>query len=233
MRGEPDIASVAALIGDPARAAMLAALADGRALPAGELASLAGLSFSGGSAHLARLAQGGLIVAEQQGRHRYYRLREPQVAAALECLALLAIPPARPRAGSAAMEALRRGRTCYNHLAGEIGVALTEALMRRGYLVIGEGKELKVTGSGKQWLAETLDIEIEHLRPGRYGIAWRCLDWTERRPHIGGPLGVALLERCRASGWIKAINDKSRAVKLTKSGVVWAREELGVAATLR
>src|SRR6266851_5272237 len=108
MRGEPNLASVAALIGDPSRAAMLMALADGRALPAGELAAAAGLSLSGASAHLARLTQGCLIVAEREGRHRYYRLAGPQVAAALESLAPLAIAPGQSRTRSPAMEALRR-----------------------------------------------------------------------------------------------------------------------------
>lgn len=231
MRGEPNIASVAAvaaLIGDPSRSAMLAALADGRSLPAGELASIAGLSLSGASAHLARLAQGGLIVGEQQGRHRYYRLTGPQVAAALESLAPLAITSGRSVAVSPAMAALRRGRTCYDHLAGELGVAFADALERRGYLVHGEGKRIDVTVSGEQFFAETLDIEIKGLRPGRHGIAWRCLDWTERRPHIGGPLGAALLKHCRMSGLFKAVDQKSRAVRLTRLGVIWARETLGI-----
>jgi len=121
MGGEPDVASVAALIGDPSRAAMLAALVDGRALPAGELAAAAGLSLSGASAHLARLTEGGLLTMEREGRHRYYRLAGPQVASALEGLALLAVRPRRPRAPSPATEALRRARTCYDHLAGELG----------------------------------------------------------------------------------------------------------------
>jgi DNA-binding transcriptional ArsR family regulator len=233
MRGEPDIASVAALIGDPSRAAMLAALADGRALPAGELASIAGLSLSGASAHLTRLAQGGLIIGQQQGRHRYYRLTGSRVAAALESLAPLAITSGRPRVVSPEMEALRRGRTCYNHLAGELGVAFADALVRRGYLALGEGTQLEVTVPGKQWLAATLDIKVTYLRPGRHGIAWCCLDWTERRPHIAGPLGTALLQRCRTSGWVRALDHKSRAVKLTRSGIAWLRETLGIALTAR
>ena len=140
MRGEPDLASVAALIGNPSRAAMLSALADGRALPAGELAAAAGLSLSGASAHLARLLEGGLLATEREGRHRYYRLATPQVAAALEGLAALAIAPGRKRAGSPAFDALRRGRSCYDHLAGEIGVAVAIALAARGLLVPVEGK---------------------------------------------------------------------------------------------
>src|SRR5580692_7215380 len=138
MRGEPDLASVAALIGDPSRATMLTALADGRALPAGELAAVAGLSLSGASAHLARLLEGRLLVVEREGRHRYYRLAGSQVAAALEGLAPLAIAPGRPRARSTATEALRRGRTCYDHLAGELGVVLAQSLERHGLLASGE-----------------------------------------------------------------------------------------------
>ena len=145
MRSEPDVASVAALIGDPSRSAMLAALIDGRALPAGELAAAAGLSLSGASAHLARLTDGGLLTMEREGRHRYYRLAGPQVASALEDLALLAMRPRRPRARSPETDALRRARTCYDHLAGELGVTLAQALEQRGLLMAGEGKRLEVT----------------------------------------------------------------------------------------
>ena len=178
MRGEPDVASVAALIGDPSRAAMLAALVDGRALPAGELAAAAGLSPSGASAQLARLTEGGFLTMEREGRHRYYRLAGPQVANALEGLALLAVTPRRPRARSAAAEALRRARTCYDHLAGELGVTLAQALEERGLVVTGEGKRLEVTAGGRQWLSQVLGIETARLVPGRHGIARRCLDWT-------------------------------------------------------
>ena len=140
MRGEPDVASVAALIGDPSRAAMLAALADGRALPAGELAAAAGLSLSGASAQLARVTEGGLLTMEREGRHRYYRLAGPQVASALEGLALLAVRPRRPRARSPATEALRRARACYDHLAGELGVTLAQALEERCLVMAGEAQ---------------------------------------------------------------------------------------------
>jgi DNA-binding transcriptional ArsR family regulator len=201
MHGEPDLASVAALIGDPSRATMLMTLADGRALPAGELAAAAGLSLSGASAHLARLSQGGLIAVEREGRHRYYRLAGSQVAAALEALAPLAITPGWPRARLPATEALRRGRTCYDHLAGELGVALADGLVGHGLLTSGEGKRLEVTAAGKRWFADVLGIETARLRSGRHGIARRCLDWTERRHHVAGPLGAALLRRCRELGW--------------------------------
>jgi DNA-binding transcriptional ArsR family regulator len=218
MRGEPDLASVAALIGDPSRTAMLAALADGRALPAGELAAAAGLSLSGASAQLARLTQGGLLTMEREGRHRYYRLAGPQVAAALEGLALLTVAPRRPRARSPAAEALRRARTCYDHLAGELGVALAQALEDRGLVTVSEGKRLGVTVAGGQWFSQVLGIETARLAPGRHGVARRCLDWTERRYHIAGPLGAALLHRFRELGWVTQAAGGTRAVKLSPRG---------------
>jgi len=229
MRGEPDLASVAALIGDPSRAAMLMSLADGRALPAGELAAVAGLSLSGASAHLARLLEGGLLVVEREGRHRYYRLAGPQVAVALEGLAPLAIAPGHARARSSATEALRRGRTCYDHLAGELGVVLAQGLERNGLLASGEGKRLEVTAAGEQWFADVLGIETARLRHGRHGVACRCLDWTERRHHVAGPLGAALLRRCRELGWVTRAGGSARAVKLSALGAAWMRDTLGVA----
>jgi DNA-binding transcriptional ArsR family regulator len=228
MHGEPDLASVAALIGHPSRAAMLVKLADGRALPAGELAAAAGLSLWGASAHLARLLQGGLIAVEQEGRHRYYRLGGLQVAAALEALAPLAVTPGRPRARSPATEALRRGRTCYDHLAGELGVALADELVGHGLLTPGEGKRLEVTAAGKRWFADVLGIETARLRLGRHGVACRCLDWTERRHHVAGPLGAALLRRCRELGWVTQTGGSDRAVKLSQRGTAQLRNTLGV-----
>src|SRR6516162_1273655 len=217
MRGEPDVASIAALIGDPSRTAMLTALADGRALPAGELATAAGLSLSGASAQLARLTKGGLLTVEREGRHRYYRLAGPHVAAALEGLALLAITPQRARARSPAAEALRRARTCYDHLAGHLGVALAKALEDHGLVMAGEGKRLEVTTAGRSWFLQVLEIETARLVAGQHGIARRCLDWTERRHHIAGPLGAALLHRFCELGWVIK-EEGTRAVKLSRQG---------------
>ena len=197
---------------------MLGALADGRALPAGELATAAGLSLSGASAHLARLTQGGLLAMEREGRHRYYRLAGPQVAAALEGLAPLATAPRRPRARSPAVDALRRARTCYDHLAGELGVALAQALENRGLVRAGEGKRLEVTVAGEPWFAQVLGIETARLASGGHGVARRCLDWTERRYHIAGPLGTALLHRLRELGWVTQAADGTRAVELSRRG---------------
>jgi DNA-binding transcriptional ArsR family regulator len=228
MRGEPDVASVAALIGDPSRAAMLAALADGRALPAGELAAAAGLSLSGASAQLARLTQGGLLTMEREGRHRYYRLAGTQVAAALEGLALLAMTPSRARHRSPATEALRRARTCYDHLAGELGVALAEALEEHGLVKAGEGKRLEVTVAGDRWFSQALGIETARLIPGRHGVARRCLDWTERRHHVAGPLGAALLHRFRELGWVIQAAGSARAVKLSRRGATGLSRALDI-----
>ena len=217
MRGEPDVASIAALIGDPSRTAMLTALADGRALPAGKLATAAGLSLSGASAQLARLTKGGLLTVEREGRHRYYRLAGPHVAAALEGLALLAVTPQRACARSPAAEALRRARTCYDHLAGHPGVALAKALEDHGLVMAGEGKRLEVTTAGRSWFLQVLEIETARLVAGQHGIARRCLDWTERRHHIAGPLGAALLHRFCELGWVIK-EEGTRAVKLSRQG---------------
>ena len=228
MRSEPDVASVAALIGDPSRSAMLAALIDGRALPAGELAAAAGLSLSGASAHLARLTDGGLLTMEREGRHRYYRLAGPQVASALEDLALLAMRPRRPRARSPETDALRRARTCYDHLAGELGVTLAQALEQRGLLMAGEGKRLEVTAAGRRWFSQQFEMDTTQLVPGRHGIARRCLDWTERRHHIAGPLGAALLDRFRELGWVTPAADSARAVKLSRRGAIGLAHALDI-----
>jgi DNA-binding transcriptional ArsR family regulator len=197
---------------------MLAALADGRALPAGELAAAAGLSLSGASAQLARLTQGGVLTMEREGRHRYYRLAGPQVAAALEGLAPLALTPSRARARSPASEALRRARTCYDHLTGELGVALADALEERDLVIPGKAKGLDVTVAGEQWFSQMLGIETAQLLPGRHGVARRCLDWTERRHHIAGPLGAAMLRRFRELGWIEQVTGNLRAVRLSRPG---------------
>ena len=207
---------------------MLAALMDDRALPAGELAAVAGLSLSGASAHLARLAQGGLLTVQREGRHRYYQIAGPGVAAALESLAALAVAPGPSRTRSRASEALRQGRTCYDHLAGELGVALAWGLEAHGVIVPGEGKRLNVTPSGEKWLADMLGIETARLRPGRHGMACRCLDWTERRHHVAGPLGAALLRHCRELGWITQAGASARAVKLSPRGAARMREMLAV-----
>ena len=221
------MAPAAALIGDPARAAMLIALADGRALPAGELAAIAGLSLPGTSAHLSRLLMGGLVVVERQGRHRYYRLSGPQVATALEAMAALVAVPRHSRTRLRASDSLRHGRTCYDHIAGELGVAIGLALDKYGFVSAGEGRRLNLTKEGIGWL-NRIGINAEKLRSGPHGIACRCLDWTERRYHVAGPLGAAMLQLCRQSRWIVPAGGSPRAIKLSPRGAAWMRNELGV-----
>jgi len=207
---------------------MLTALADGRALPAGELAAAAGLSGPAASAHLARLLDGGLLAVEREGRHRYYRLAGPEVAAILESLASLAGAPPDPRtARTPQFQALRFARTCYDHLAGKLGVAMASALEERGLLVSAGDKRLDVTLAGAAWLLDVLAINAAALRPGRRGIACQCLDWTERQHHLAGPLGTHVLHRCCELGWLTR-DRQGRAVSLTVLGQESLRRELGV-----
>lgn len=205
------IATVAALIGDPARANMLSALLDGRALTAKELAFAAHVTPQTASGHLAKLADGGLLTGEKQGRHRYFRLATPLVGQMLEGLMAVSGPaPARPtwRGG----EALRTARTCYDHLAGRLGVALADALREREHVVLGtDGGE--VTEAGRRFLQE-FGAEPE---AGRRVFCRPCLDWSERRPHLAGRIGVILACRCFELGWIARQSD-TRAVAITRTG---------------
>lgn len=223
---EPNIAAPAALIGDPGRAAMLQALLDGRAQPASALAWAAGLTAQAASNHLTKLVEGGLLKVERQGRHRYYRLHNAEVAHALEALALLAAPiRALEEPRSPLARALRGGRCCYGHLAGRLGVCMTRALEDHGHILPGDDKLYAVSPSGADWFAQ-LGIDVAALRSKR-GVARQCLDWTERRRHLAGPLGVALCDRMEALGWI--VRDRtSRAADLTPAGREALRERLNL-----
>lgn len=224
---EMNVAMVAALFAEPARAAMLTALLDRRSLPAGELAYRAGITPQTASAHLAKLLDGGLLCVETCGRHRYYHLAGSEVAHVIEALSALAPrPPGRagPRE-DARRDALCHARTCYDHLAGGLGVALAEALVSRGLLELGEA-EFSVTPIGALRLREW-GIDVDALRREKRAFARRCLDWTERRHHIAGALGTALLGYWIRQGWIARVAC-SRAVLLTDSGRAAFREELGM-----
>src|SRR6185437_4249046 len=226
MIGGTMIADIAALAGDPARANILAALLDGRAMTASELAYAAHVTPQTASAHLAKLTEAGLISATRQGRHRYFRLASAAVAHMLESLAAVAIdsrPRRRPLSRQAA--ALRDARVCYDHLAGVLGVRVAEAMARRGYLVIEE-EGGRITDAGQRFLAE-LGIDLSAGGKGRRHLCRACLDWTERRPHIGGRLGAALAERWLALGWIVRAKD-SRAVAVTAAGERGFRDILGL-----
>jgi DNA-binding transcriptional ArsR family regulator len=214
---DADVASVAGLLADPARVRMLDELLAGRALAAGELARHAGVSPPTASAHLRRLLDGGLLSVEAQGRHRYYRLAGPAVAEAMEALSLIAPPrPVRSLRQSQRAEVLRFARTCYDHLAGVVGVALADALLRAGALRAAAGRDYEVTPEGEAALGG-LGVDVAELRRQRRAFARRCLDWTERAPHLSGALGAALLERLLDLGWL-AHGRVPRGLVLTDAG---------------
>jgi len=228
---DANVAVPAALIADPARAAILMALMDGRAQPAGSLAYAANLSPQAASNHLAKLLDGGMVTVETEGRHRYYRLARPEVAAALEALQNLA-PPVRsldePRSPEA--RRLRAARSCYDHLAGRLGVAIAQAMEARGLLSVPAntpvGKFCDITDAGRQWLTD-LGIDLAAIGAIRRPPARRCLDWTERRHHLAGPLGTALLARMVELAWVVR-NPGTRAVTVTRAGAEGLKLWLGV-----
>src|SRR3954452_23465069 len=215
MNDGPPIASIAALIGDPGRANMLTALMDGRALTASELGGAAGVTLQTASGHLSRLVESGLLAVRKQGRHRYFRLSGPDVAEALEALMGLA-----PRTGAARVRtgprdaALREARICYDHLAGERGVALLEAL-RRKQLVTGS-EELALTAAGRAVFA-SLGVDLARLERARRPLCRLCLDWSERRAHLGGALGALVFDHILAGGW--AVHEpRTRIVRFSPTG---------------
>jgi len=216
MKDGPVIAGVAALLGDPARANMLTALMDGRALTASELAGEAGVGLPTASGHLAKLEAGGLVTVEKQGRHRYFRLSGSDVAAVLEGLMGLAGRTGAVRTRPGPKEpALRVARLCYDHLAGERGVQLLDGLRRRGVLD-GEDGDLAPTPEGRVFLAG-FGIDLAPLAARRRPLCRACLDWSERRHHLAGSLGAALLMRMRELGWL-TVGDSGRVVAFTPDG---------------
>ncbi|MFJ1734268.1 ArsR/SmtB family transcription factor [Streptomyces sp. NPDC088254] len=222
----PLLARLAGLLADETRATCLLALLDGRAWTAGELARHAGVAASTLSEHLGKLVAGGLLAEERQGRHRYVRLADARVAQLVEDLAAQVAPDAvaAPRSlrASSAGSALARGRTCYDHLAGRLGIAVTDALTARGLLLQETGFAL--TRAGLRWFDGT-GIALD--RTGRRPLARACLDWTERRPHLAGVAGAALCRHAFDSGWCERIGSE-RAVRVTASGEHALNELLGI-----
>lgn len=214
MSYSPSIAAVGALIGEPARALMLAALMDGRARTATELAGEAAVTRQTASAHLAKLTEQGLLAMEKQGRHRYYRIRGADVASALETLMVLGDRQARTGAAHPASPE-RQARTCYDHLAGRLGVALLDALCAKGYLEIRDS-QVSLSRPGEA-LFTGLGIDPAALKRQRRSFARMCLDWSERRNHLAGSLGRALLDHFLDQDWIRR-RPGSRAVTLTARG---------------
>jgi DNA-binding transcriptional ArsR family regulator len=210
------MAAIAALVGEAGRARMLTALMDGRAMTATELAQLAGISASTASGHLGKLTRAGLLAVLSQGRHRYFRLASPAVARLLESIMVVAGEPIAeqspaPRIG----RLLREARTCYDHLAGRLGVALTDALIHKGAIELGD-EAGRVTEFGESFL-QSFGISLEDRRQSRRLYCRPCLDWSERRFHLAGVLGSALLARTLELGWIVRA-DEGRAVSVTPKG---------------
>jgi DNA-binding transcriptional ArsR family regulator len=219
MKAGPDIAMVAALVGDPARANMLTALMTGRALTASELAHQAGITPQTASSHLGKLETGGLIEQEKQGRHRYYRLTDPDVAGVLEGLAGLAARAGHMRVRTGPKDpALRRARVCYDHLAGDLGVQMLDS-MKKQRLVRQNKQTIELTAEGERFMAKNLQISAESLAHPRRPLCKACLDWSERRHHLAGTLGAAVMTRLTELKW--AARDAapgSRVVNFSRNG---------------
>ena len=210
---------VASLVGDPARSNMLTALMTGRALTASELAHQAGVTPQTASSHLAKLEAGGLIEQEKQGRHRYYRLADPDVAAVLEGLEGLAARAGHLRVRTGPKDpALRRARVCYDHLAGDLGVQMLDSMKRRR-LLRQRKQDIELTADGGRFLVETLQISADDLAHPRRPLCKTCLDWSERRHHLAGTLGAALLNRFTELKWAaRDATPGSRVVNFTRQG---------------
>ncbi len=216
MSNAPQIAEVAALVGDPARANMLCALLGGRALTATELAFAAGVSPQTTSGHLGKLNTARLIVLMKQGRHRYYRLAGPQVGQMLESIMNVALDgPPRFQPKSKLDDKLRHARTCYDHIAGVLGVGLADQMTAREFVVLGD-EAGEVTPSGMEFFSK-LGVDLSSARGKRRVFCRPCLDWTERRPHIGGAVGAALAQRCFDLKWVERMRD-SLALTITPAG---------------
>jgi DNA-binding transcriptional ArsR family regulator len=216
------LAATAALLGDPARANMLVALMDGRALTAKELAYAAHVSPQTTSGHLGKLVEAGLLALQKQGRHHYFRLASPLVGQMVESVMAVSGSDAPAHSTWRGGEALRTARTCYDHLAGRLGVALADALCAQGHVALSaDGGE--VTASGHAFLHEF------GAEPGggKRVFCRPCLDWSERRPHIAGRLGSALASRCLELGWIARQRD-TRAVAITEAGRAGFADRFGV-----
>jgi DNA-binding transcriptional ArsR family regulator len=219
MKAGPDIAMIAALVGDPARANMLMALMTGRALTASELAVQAGITPQTASSHLAKLEAGSLIEQEKQGRHRYFRLSDPDVAGLLEVIEGVAARAGHMRLRTGPKDpALRHARICYDHLAGDLGVQMLDS-MKKQRLVRQSKAAIELTAEGERFLASSLQISAETLSHPRRPTCKACLDWSERRHHLAGTLGAAMMARFTELNWAaRDATPGSRVVNFTRNG---------------
>ena len=224
MRGEADVAAAAALLAEPARAALVVALTEDEALPASELAARAGIAASTASEHLRRLVAGGFLVSRKNGRHRYFSLADPAVADAVEALAIVAPqPPVRSLREATKSEQIRSARTCYDHLAGRLGVTLAAAL-ERDRTVIRRNGDYEL-GPGAEARCAALGIDLAELQAQRRPVVRGCLDWSERELHVAGALGAAIANRLFELGWIHR-REGNRSIKVSETAHF--RTELGV-----
>ncbi len=222
----PAISEIAALVGNPARANILIALANGQALTASELAYVAGVSPQTTSEHLARLREANLLSLTKQGRHSYFRLSSPKIARMIESIMVVAADgPQRYRPRWNGDDQLRTARTCYDHIAGRLGVALTDSLAQHKHVVLTEDGGM-VTRAGEKFLTD-FGIALNEAREGRRTFCRPCLDWSERRPHLAGAVGAALAGRCLDLGWIARIRD-SRALKISATGERGFKDVFGI-----
>jgi DNA-binding transcriptional ArsR family regulator len=216
MDTDEQFGQMASLLGEPARAKILWALLDGKAFTATELALRAEVSPQSASMHLGKLVQAGWLSVEHQGRHRYYQLATREVAYAIEAIAnLLPADKRDPAAAPLSNGHIKYCRSCYDHLAGRTGVAVTDAMLRKNLLQLADGR-FEVTGTGVKWLA-ALEIDVEELKSLRRTFAKPCLDWSERRHHLAGSLGAALLDKMLADDWLRRVRH-SRAMVVTAKG---------------
>jgi DNA-binding transcriptional ArsR family regulator len=222
------LASIGELIGEPARATILVYLLDGCARTAGELAFAANISAQSASGHLSKLVDGGLLAVQSSGRHRYYKLAGPEVALALEALGAIATKP-HPAALNrpSKSDEMFRARSCYDHLAGRVAVELAERLEDRQVIQASGKRDYELGSEGRNWFA-AFGIDVDRLRRTRRCFARKCIDWTERRPHLAGALGAALCSRLISLGWIVRRRD-TRAVRITAEGAREFRARLGLA----
>jgi DNA-binding transcriptional ArsR family regulator len=229
------LAVVAELIGEAARAAILIASLDGRVRTAGELALIANISAQSASGHLSKLVDGGLLTVQSSGRHRYYRMAGADVAHAIETLGSIATRPVSKLSRSGVAGAISRrmnaeiyvARSCYDHLAGRVAVEMTRALEESKVIRAFGEREYELGRDGRSWFAE-LGVDVDGLRQTRRSFARRCLDWTERRPHLAGALGAAMLARIVRLGWV-ARGRETRVVRITHLGARELHARFGVA----
>lgn len=215
MASRPDFSNTAKLMAHPSRAAMLDALLGTDGLPASELAREANVSLQTASEHLGKLVEGKIVSVEKYGRHRYFRLANPNVAQAIESLTVIS-PPVRVSSLKDAdrVKRIHMARTCYDHLAGKLGVSLTQSLLKKKYLMEGQNDFL-LSEEGERFFRE-FGIDLAVLRKKRRFFARKCLDWSERRYHLAGSLGNAVLERLLSLGWVE--KQAERTVRVTEKG---------------